>query len=164
MRRTTLAKLMLVLAGLLALGIAPARAAESLVLTCDICSEVIITGKGLPANEDVRVSLADVATGQEVHSPVQATTDANGAFLEKVNVDLTKHPSLESSVWKTSSGGVLVVAAHTRFDSPCKPKVAGDQLPLTGSRTSLLLGVGAVLLAAGALLVGGSRLRLRQLR
>jgi hypothetical protein len=164
MRRTTLAKLMLVLAGLLALGIAPARAAESLVLTCDICSEVIITGKGLPANEDVRVSLADVATGQEVHSPVQATTDANGAFLKKVNVDLTRHPSLESSVWKTSSGGVLVVAAHTRFNSPCKPKTAGDQLPLTGSRTSLLLGVGAGLLALGALLVGGARLRVRQVR
>ena len=164
MRRTTLAKLMLVLAGLLALGIAPARAAESLVLTCQVCDEVIITGKGLPANADVRVSLADVATGQEVTSPVPATTDANGAFVKKVDVDLTKHPSLESSVWKAGSGGVLVVAAHTRFDSPCKPKAAGDQLPLTGSRTSLLLGVGAALLALGALLVGGARLRFGQAR
>jgi LPXTG cell wall anchor motif len=164
MRRTTLAKLMLVLAGLLALGIAPARAAESLVLTCKVCTNVIITGKGLPANADVRVSLADVATGQEVTSPVPATTDANGAFVKKVDVDLTKHPSLESSVWKAGSGGVLVVAAHTRFDSPCKPKAAGDQLPLTGSRTSLLLGVGAALLALGALLVGGARLRSGQAR
>jgi LPXTG-motif cell wall-anchored protein len=159
MRRTTLAKLMLVLAGLMVLGIAPARAAESLVLTCKVCTEVIITGKGLPANADVRVSLADVATGQEVTSPVPATTDADGAFVKKVNVDLTKHPSLESSVWKAGSGGVLVVAAHTRFDSPCKPKAAADQLPLTGSRSSLLLGVGAALLALGALLVGGARLR-----
>jgi LPXTG-motif cell wall-anchored protein len=56
-----------------------------------------------------------------------------------------------------------VVAAHTRFDSPCKPKAA-TQLPLTGSHTSLLLGVGAALLAAGALLLGGTRLRPRQLR
>jgi hypothetical protein len=164
MRRTTLAKLMLVLAGLLALGIAPARAAESLVLTCDVCSEVIITGKGLPANADVRVSLADIATGQEVTSPVPASTDANGAFVKKVNVDLTKHPSLESSVWKTGSGGVLVVAAHTRFQSPCKPKAAGDQLPLTGSHTSLLLGLGAALLALGALLIGGARLRFHRAR
>ena len=164
MRRTTLAKLMLVLAGLLALGIAPARAAESLVLTCDVWTEVIITGKGLPANSDVRVSLADIATGQEVTSPVPATTDANGSFVKKVNVDLTKHPSLESSVWKSGSGGVLVVAAHTRFDSPCKPKAAGDQLPLTGSHTSLLLGLGAALLALGALLVGGARLRFGQAR
>jgi LPXTG-motif cell wall-anchored protein len=155
---------MLVLAGLLALGIAPARAAESLVLTCKVCTEVIITGKGLPANADVRVSLTDIATGQEVTSPVPATTDADGAFVKKVNVDLTKHPSLESSVWKSGSGGVLVVAAHTRFDSPCKPKAAGDQLPLTGSHTSLLLGVGAALLALGALLVGGARLRFHQAR
>jgi hypothetical protein len=162
MRRTSLAKLLLVLAGLMALGAAPARAAESLVLTCEVCEEVIITGKGLPANEEVRVSLVDVANGQEVRSPVVTTTDAKGAFVKTVAVDLTKHPSLSSDVW-TSSGGVLVVAAHTRFDSPCKPKAA-TQLPLTGSRSSLLLGVGAALLAAGALLLGGTRLRLRQLR
>ena len=163
MRRTSLAKFLLVLAGLMALAAAPARAAESLVLTCEVCEEVIITGKGLPASEEVRVSLVDVATGQEVRSPVTTTTDADGAFVKTVAVDLTKHPSLSSDVW-TSSGGVLVVAAHTRFDSPCKPKRASEQLPLTGSHTSLLLGVGAVLLAAGALLLGGTRLRLRQLR
>jgi len=161
MRSKSLARVLLVLAGLMALGAVPARAAESLVLTCEVCTEVIVTGKGLPANEEVRVSLVDVADGQEVVNPVSATTDAGGAFVKKVNVDLTKSPSLESSVW-TTSGGVLVVAAHTRFDSPCKPKSAA--LPLTGSRTSLLLGLGAVLLAAGALLLGGTRLRPRHAR
>jgi LPXTG-motif cell wall-anchored protein len=160
MRRTSLVRVLLVLAGLLALGAVPARAAESLVLTCTVCTEVIVTGKGLPANETVRVSLVDVANGQEVHSPVAATTDADGAFVKKVNVDLTKHPSLESSVW-TDQGGVLVVAAHSRFDSPCKPKAAA--LPLTGAHTPLLLGLGAALLAAGALLLGATRRRPRQL-
>ena len=160
MRRTSLVRVLLVLAGLLALGAVPARAAESLVLTCEVCTEVIITGKGLPANQDVKVSLVDVANGQEVHRPVSATTDADGAFVKKVNVDLTKHPSLESSVW-TDQGGTLVVAAHTRFDSPCKPKA--QPLPLTGTHTPLLLGLGAVLLAAGALLLGGTRWRPRHL-
>jgi hypothetical protein len=160
MRRKSLAWVLLVLAGLLALGAVPARAAESLVLTCQVCDEVIVTGKGLPANQNVRVSLVDVANGQEVHRPVAATTDANGAFVKKVAVDLTKHPSLESSVW-TDQGGTLVVAAHTRFDSPCKPK--GQPLPLTGTHTPLLAGLGAVLLAAGALLLGGTRLRPRHL-
>jgi hypothetical protein len=160
MRRTTLAKLMLVLAGLLALGIAPARAAESLVLTCDICTEVIITGKGLPANETVQLKLVDVVSGQEVVNPVPVQTDADGAFVKSVEVDLTKHPSLASSVWRTQ-GGVLVVAAHSRFDSPCKPK--GQSLPLTGSNTPLLLGLGAALLAAGGLLLGGTRVRPRHL-
>jgi hypothetical protein len=160
MRRKSLVRVLLVLAGLLALGAVPARAAESLVLTCEVCTHVIVTGKGLPANEGVRVSLTDVASGQEVHSPVSAATDANGAFVKTVPVDLTKHPSLESSVW-TDQGGVLVVAAHTRFDSPCKPKAAA--LPLTGAHTPLLLGLGAALLAAGALLLGGTRLRPRHL-
>ena len=161
MRSKSLARVLLVLAGLMALGTVPARAAESLVLTCDVCTEVIATGKGLPASETVQLKLVDVASGQEVVSPVPVQTDAQGAFVKKVNVDLTKSPSLESSVW-TTSGGVLVVAAHTRFDSPCKPKSAA--LPLTGSRTSLLLGLGAVLLAAGALLLGGTRLRPRHAR
>jgi len=161
MRRKSLARVLLVLAGLMALGTVPARAAESLVLTCDVCTEVIATGKGLPANETVRLSLVDVASGQEVVNPVSAQTDAQGAFVKKVNLDLTKHPSLESSVW-TNQGGTLVVAAHSRFDSPCKPKAAA--LPLTGSHTSLLLGIGAVLLAAGALLLGGTRLRPRHAR
>jgi hypothetical protein len=160
MRRKSLVRVLLVLAGLMALGTVPARAAESLVLTCEVCDEVIVTGKGLPANDTVRVSLVDVANGQEVVNPVSATTDAAGAFVKKVAVDLTKHPSLESSVW-TDQGGVLVVAAHARFDSPCKPKAA--PLPLTGAHTPLLLGVGAALLVAGALLLGGTRLRPRRL-
>jgi hypothetical protein len=161
MRRKSLARVLLVLAGLMALGTVPARAAESLVLTCKICSEVIATGKGLPANETVQLKLVDVASGQEVVNPVPIQTDADGAFVKKVNVDLTKHPSLASSVWRTQ-GGVLVVAAHSRFDSPCKPK--GQPLPLTGSNTPLLLGLGAALLAAGGLLLGGTRVRPRHAR
>jgi hypothetical protein len=161
MRRKSLVRVLLVLAGLMALGTAPARAAESLVLTCKVCTEVIATGKGLPANESVRLSLVDVASGQEVVSPVSVQTDAQGAFVKKVNIDLTRHPSLESSVW-TDQGGTLVVAAHSRFDSPCKPK--GEPLPLTGSHTPLLLGLGAALLAAGALLLGGARVRPRHAR
>jgi hypothetical protein len=97
MRRTSLAKLLLLRAGLMAGGAVPARAAESLVLTCEICDEVIITGKGLPTNADVRVSRADVATGQEVRGRVAATTD--GAFVKTVAVNLRVHPSLEASVW-----------------------------------------------------------------
>jgi hypothetical protein len=161
MRRKSLARLLLVLAGLMALGAVPARAAESLVLTCTVCTQVVATGKGLPANETVRLSLVDVADGQEVVDPVSIRTDANGAFVKKVNVDLTKSPSLESSIW-TDQGGVLVVAAHSRFDSPCKPK--STALPLTGSHTPLLLGLGAALLAVGALLLGGTRLRPRHAR
>ena len=153
MGRKPLAKFLLVLAGLLALTVPAARAAETLVLTCEVCTEVIVTGKGLPANERVRVSLVDVKTGQEVRDQFYVTTDANGAFVAKKAVDLGSHPSIESTVWK-QDGGVLVVAAHSRFTAPCEPK---DTLAFTGSHTPQLLGLGLVLLVAGGLLVRSSR-------
>src|SRR5215212_2359620 len=141
MRSRTLAKLLLVLAGLLILTVPVARAAETLVLTCTKCTELIVTGKGLPANDRVRVGV------------VYVQTDANGAFNKKIPMDLGEHPTLESTVWKQDNS-VLVVAAHSRFTAPCKPE---DTLAFTGSHAPLLLGLGLVLLAAGGLLIRGSR-------
>ena len=153
MRSKPLAKLLLVLAGLLLVLAPAASAAETLVLTCKICTELVITGNDLPANQSVRVSVVDVKTGQETTGQFYVDTDANGAFVKKIPMDLGEHPSLESTVWK-KDGSVLVVAAHTRFTAPCKPE---DTLAFTGSQTPLLLGLGLVLLAAGGLLIRGSR-------
>jgi hypothetical protein len=153
MRSKSLAKVLLVLAGLLLVLAPTAKAAETLVLTCQVCTELVITGKDLPANEQVRVGVVDVTTGQDTTGQFTVDTDANGAFVKKVPMDLGEHPSLESTVWK-KDGSVLVVAAHTRFTAPCKPE---DTLAFTGSQTPLLLGLGLVLLAAGGLLVRGSR-------
>jgi hypothetical protein len=153
MGRKTLAKLLLVLAGLLVLTVPAASAAETLVLTCTKCTELIITGKDLPASEQVRVGVVDVKTGQEATGQFYVDTDANGAFVKKLPMDLGEHPSLESTVWR-KDGNVLVVAAHTRFVAPCKPE---DTLAFTGSHTPLLLGMGLVLLVAGGLLLRGSR-------
>jgi len=153
MGRKTLAKLLLVLAGLLVLTVPAASAAETLVLTCTKCDELIVTGKDLPANDEVRVGVVDVKTGQETTGQFSVDTDANGAFVKKIPMDLGEHPSLESTVWR-KDGNVLVVAAHTRFVAPCKPE---DTLAFTGSHTPLLLGMGLVLLVAGGLLLRGSR-------
>ena len=154
MRSKTLAKLLLVLAGLLVLTVPTARAAETLVLTCTKCTELIVTGKGLPANEEVRVGVVDVKTGQETTDQFYVDTDANGAFIKKIPMDLGEHPSLESTVWKQDTNNVLVVAAHSRFTAPCKPE---DTLAFTGSHTPLLLGMGLVLLVAGGLLLRSTR-------
>ena len=153
MHRKVLAKLLLVLAGLSLLVVPAAQAAETLVLTCKVCTELVVTAKGLPANQDVRVGVVDVKTGQETTGQFTVHTDANGAFVKKIPMDLGEHPTLESTVWK-KDGSVLVVAAHTRFTAPCKPE---DTLAFTGSHTPLLLGLGLVLLTAGGLLVRGSR-------
>jgi glycerol-3-phosphate dehydrogenase len=153
MRSKPLAKLLLVLAGLLALAAQAATAAETLVLTCEICTELVVTGKGLPESEQVRVSVVDVKTGAQVGSQFNVTTDANGAFVKKIAMDLGEHPALESTVWK-NDGSALVVAAHTRFTAPCKPE---DTLAFTGSHTPLLGGLGLALLITGGILVRGSR-------
>jgi hypothetical protein len=153
MHRKLLAKLLLVLAGLLVLTVPAAGAAETLVLSCVKCTELILTGKDLPANSEVRVSVVDVKTGQETTNQFYVDTDANGAFVKKLPMDLGEHPSLQSTVWK-KDGNVLVVAAHSRFTAPCKPE---DTLAFTGSHTPLLLGMGLVLLVAGGLLLRGSR-------
>jgi hypothetical protein len=153
MRSKLFAKILLVLAGLLVLAAPAATAAETLVLTCTKCTELVVTGKDLPASTQVRVGVVDVKTGQETTGQFYVDTDANGNFVKKVPMDLGEHPSLESTVWK-KNGDVLVVAAHTRFVAPCKPE---DTLAFTGSHAPLLLGTGLVLLAAGGLMLRGSR-------
>jgi hypothetical protein len=153
MRPRSILKVLALLLALVLAGALPVRAAESLVLTCKICSEVIATGKGLPASETVRLNLADLNTGQPVVSPVSVATDAAGSFVKTVSVDLTKHPSLASSVW-TSQNGTLVVAAHSRFLSPCKPK---EQLAFTGSNGGLELLAAMLLLSVGVALLRAAR-------
>jgi hypothetical protein len=153
MRPRSILKVLALLVALVLAGALPVRAAESLVLTCTVCTQVVATGKGLPASETVRLNLADLNTGQPVVPPVSVATDAAGNFVKKVNVDLTKHPSLESSVW-TSQNGTLVVAAHSRFLSPCKPK---EPLAFTGSNGALELLAAMLLLSVGVVLLRASR-------
>jgi hypothetical protein len=146
-------KTLALLVTLVLAGALPVRAAESLVLTCSVCTNVVATGKGLPANQTVRLNLLDLRSGQPVVQPVSITTDAAGSFVRRVNVDLTKHPSLESSVW-TSQSGTLVIAAHSRFLSPCKPKAP---LAFTGSNGALELLAGLLLLGVGVVMVRAGR-------
>jgi hypothetical protein len=162
--------------GLLVLALVPAaQAAETLVLTCQVCTKVVATGKGLPANADVRLTLNDVATGQQLRS-LMVQTDAQGSFVKTIEVDLFKHPSVESTVY-TTNGSVLVVAAHNRFNAPCKdgkmePMGAhsemgemsgmGDHLAFTGAHTPQFLGVGFAMLAAGTVLLIAGRRRSRR--
>ncbi len=119
------------------------------------------TGKGLPADSTVRLTLTDVRTGEQVVPSMAVQTDAEGAFVKKIPVDLFTHQSVESTVWK-DNGSVLVVAAHNRFDAPCKDgkmmpmdHMAGmeDHLAFTGAHTPQLLAIGVGLLAVGVVLL-----------
>jgi len=164
-------RLLPILLGLALVALVPAaQAAETLVLTCHICTQVVATGNGLPANTTVRVTLTDVQTGLQVAAPLAVHTDARGAFVKTIPVDLSKHPSVESAVW-TPSGSILVVAAHNRFTAPCHNGMMGamsgmgamaDPLPMTGANAPRLLALAFALLGAGvALRVVGRRRRSR---
>jgi hypothetical protein len=156
------ARALLLLGGLLVLAV-PARAAESLVLTCEVCDHVDATAAGLPPSRDLRLTMTDLRTGKQVAN-VAVRSDAQGGFRRSVPIDLRVHPSLQSSVLMSSNGKLLVIAEHDRFLAPCKPIVsASGQLAFSGSHTPLLLGIGAGLLLAGVLLLrtGAARGRAR---
>jgi hypothetical protein len=158
------AKLLLMMAGLLVMAV-PASAAETLVLTCTVCDHVDAKASGLPPGQMVRLTMTDLKTGQEV-AAVPVRVDSSGRFVKEVPVDLHKHPTLQSSVWGSSNGELLVIASHERFVAPCKPLPADAQLAFSGSNTPLLLALGAGLLLAGTFLVraGGPHGRRRRQR
>jgi hypothetical protein len=167
MRIRSALRILPALLGLLTLALIPAAwAAESLTLTCSVCDRVVATGKGLPANETVFLTLKDVMTGQQVGPRHSVTTDSDGSFVKTIMIDLFAHPSIESTVWK-SDGEVLVVAAHNRLDAPCKNGhmeemggmggMGGHTLAFTGSHAPELLALGAGLLVLGSILILGAR-------
>jgi LPXTG-motif cell wall-anchored protein len=162
MRVRSVLRLLPAVLGLLLLVLVPAaQAAETLLLSCTVCNQVVATGKGMPPNSQVFLNLVDIKTGQQVGSRHTANTDADGVFVAKIPFDLAKHPSVESTVWK-SDGSLLVVAAHNRFTAPCGPNAPGARtLAFTGSHAPQLLAMGAGLLVLGAALILGSRRRRR---
>lgn len=152
MTMKSMAKGLLLVAALLVVAV-PALATESLVLTCSVCDHVDAKGTGLPAARDLRLTMTDLKTGQQLANlPIR--TDAQGRFFKSVRIDLRVHPALQSSVLESTNGQLLVIAEHDRFVAPCKPVVTSSgQLGFTGSRTGLLLGLGAALLLAGVVLL-----------
>jgi hypothetical protein len=173
MRIRSALRVLPVLLGLSLLVLVPAaRAAETLLLSCTRCDQLIATGSGLPANQTVRLTITDVKTGQQVGGAHSIVIDSQGLFVEKIPVDLSAHPSVESTVWK-SDGQVMVVAAHNRFTAPCKAGHMGEMggemgemghetLAFTGSHAAQLLTLGATLLVLGAGLLLGTRLGTRR--
>ncbi len=148
----SIAKALLLVGALLALAV-PARAAESLVLTCSVCDHVDAKAAGLPPARDLRLTMTDLKSGRQVAN-VPVRSDAQGRFAKSVKVDLRVHPALQSSVLLPSNGQLLVIAEHDRFVAPCKPLTAASgPLAFTGSQSALLLAVAAGLLLAGGLLL-----------
>lgn len=143
----------------------PADAAETFIVTCHVCDQVDVVGKGLDPDASFTLVVRDVRTGQQINpNPTVIQTDAAGEFLHSYPVDLAAHPSLTGTLY-SKNGSDLLIAAHNRFLAPlkCGRKVA---LPYTGpsSQTPLLAILGAFLTTAGGLLVLATRSRGRRTR
>jgi hypothetical protein len=168
MRIRALLRLLPALLGVFLLVAVPAaQAAETLLLSCTICTQIVATGKGLPASQDVVLAINDVKTGQQVGPRHTIKTDAQGVFVAKIPIDLSVHQSVESTVWRTD-GQLLVVAAHDRFTAPCKNGMmeemggemgGGHTLAFTGSHAPQLLTLGSVLFVVGVALILSARRR-----
>ena len=169
MRIRAIVRMLPALLGVLLLVAVPAaQAAETLLLSCTICTQLVATGKGLPANQNVVLAITDVKTGQQVGPRHTIKTDSQGVFVTKIPMDLSVHQSVESTVWRTD-GQLLVVAAHDRFTAPCKngmmEEMGGEMgkaphtLSFTGSHAPQLLTAGSVMFVLGVALILSTRRR-----
>jgi hypothetical protein len=169
MRIRAIVRILPALLGVLLLVAVPAaQAAETLLLSCTICTQLVATGKGLPANQNVVLAITDVKTGQQVGPRHTIKTDSQGLFVAKIPMDLSVHQSVESTVWRTD-GQLLVVAAHDRFTAPCKngmmEEMGGEMgkaphtLSFTGSHAPQLLTAGSVMFVLGVALILSTRRR-----
>ena len=155
-------KLLPLVAALLLIGLLapPATAAESFVVTCHVCSDFEVFGKGLKADATYSLVVTDVRTGQQVTpGRVDVKTDGVGNFSYNYPLDLAAHPSLQGSLYD-SNGNDMLLAAHSTFTAPlkCGRKVA---LPYTGpTQMTPILGLfGFALVGMGGLLLLAARRR-----
>jgi hypothetical protein len=89
-----------VVAALLVLLVAsPATAAETFIVTCHVCDQVDVVGKGLEANATFTLVVRDVRTGQQINpNPTVVQADGSGEFFHSYPVDLAAHPSLQGTL------------------------------------------------------------------
>jgi LPXTG-motif cell wall-anchored protein len=149
------------LAALTLLVAAPARGAESFVMSCPVCDHVDVKATGLKPNVTLTLDIRDVRTGQQViPNLTTVTTDPSGSFSREFPMDLAKHPLLVGTLY-SPNGTDLELAVHTRAQAPAHCKRA-KSLPYTGSSARLPAALGGALLGVGGLLLLVTRQRARR--
>jgi LPXTG-motif cell wall-anchored protein len=134
----------------LAAGPAAAVPAD-LRVTSATCQGVSVSAQGLPADQQLFLLVTDVSTGKALGggpSPVHST--AAGEVHAQRKLSLNGVQTVDVSIW-TKKGETLTMAAREKSTTNC----AG--LPMTGAASAPILVLGAVLLAAGAVLLWRTR-------
>lgn len=129
------------------------------------CAGVSVQGEGLPASEQLFLLVRNLATGAVVGGqPTPVRTTASGTVSADLAKNLKGVATVDVSIW-TKKGETLTMAASDTAQTGCAAAASKGSLALTGpASASLELGLGLLLLAAGALAVWWARYRPRHAR
>jgi hypothetical protein len=165
MRRTIFVAPVLALALAVCLAGPAAAVPKDLRVNSATCSGVRVSGEGLPASEQLFLLVRNLANGAVIGGqPTPVMTTSSGT----VNVNLAKNlkgvATVDVSVW-TKRGETLTMAARDTATTGCASAAAKGSLAVTGPASgSRELGLGLLLLVAGAAVVWWSRYRPRHAR
>jgi hypothetical protein len=165
MRRTVLVAPVLTLALLACLAGPAAAVPRDLRVDSVTCSGVSVSGEGLPASEQLFLLVRDLANGAVIGGqPTPVRTTSSGTVRVHLAKDLKGVATVDVSIW-TKKGETLTMAARDTAQTNCAAAAAKGSLAATGPATGALeLGLGLLLLLAGAGAVWWSRYRPRHAR
>jgi hypothetical protein len=165
MRRTILVAPVLSLALAVCLAGPAAAVPKDLRVTSATCSGVRVTGEGLPASEQLFLLVRNLANGDVVGGqPTPVMTTASGTVSANLTKNLKGVATVDVSIW-TKKGETLTMAARDTAQTGCASAAAKGSLAVTGPASGdRELGLGLLLLVAGAAVVWWSRYRPRHAR
>ncbi|HEU4399609.1 MAG TPA: hypothetical protein VFU54_17450 [Actinomycetota bacterium] len=165
MRRTILVAPVLTLALVVCLALPAAAAPKDLQVNSATCSGVSVSGTGLPASEQLFLLVRNLATGAVVGGqPTPVQTTSSGTVRAHLAKDLKGVATVDVSIW-TKEGETLTMAARDTAQTGCAAAASKGTLSVTGPASgNLELGLGLLLLLAGAAVVWWSRYRPRHAR
>jgi hypothetical protein len=165
MRRSILVAPVLTLALIVCLAGPAATVPKDLRINSATCSGVSVSGEGLPAGEQLFLLVRNLADGAVVGGqPTPVKTTSSGTVSADLAKNLKGVATVDVSIW-TKKGETLTMAARDTAQTNCATAATKGSLAVTGPASgNLELGLGLLLLLAGAVTVWWSRYRPRHAR
>lgn len=165
MRRSVLVAPVLTLALIICLAGPAAAVPKDLRINSATCSGVSVSGEGLPASEQLFLLVRNLADGAVVGGqPTPVKTTSSGTVSAHLAKNLKGVATVDVSIW-TKKGETLTMAARDTARTNCAAAATKGSLAVTGAASgNLELGLGLLLLLAGAVAVWWSRYRPRHAR
>jgi hypothetical protein len=165
MRRTLFVAPVLTLALVVCLAGPAAAVPKDLRITMASCAGVRVSGQGLPASEQLFLLVRNLANGAVVGGqPTPVMSSSSGTVSAHLAKSLKGVATVDVSIW-TKRGETLTMAARDTARTGCAAAAAKGSLAVTGPAAGVRdLGLGLLLLLAGAAVVFLGRYRPRHVR